>query len=265
MQSAYNRAVSLCAACHTETPWAWKKPTMRVMETWLEQREHHIEMKKSDKSTYDHWQHTTLKLPDGKPVTCRGCHVVNKDHTLAKNAPGHNECMQCHNATAKMAFEMNECGRCHKAGSRDEWIVEELTAAGKKPEGKDFRSRPKNDVRACGSAGAKAAGTKANKGWKCFKHETKEHRETKAGEAVQCKQCHWIVENKNQWPKDKYYSNLAELHVYDIIGDPNADRDEQHKMCGGCHPHSTQVNMASAGKNCTFCHAYTTTDNGGYW
>jgi hypothetical protein len=267
VQKAFDRAAAFCLGCHEQVPWAWKKPTTRVLQGWVSQREHHIEMAKTATSRMDHWAHTQAKMKNGEQVGCRHCHQVDKDHKLMVGAPGHPQCMQCHNADDKITFAMTECGKCHKSGSQKEWLEEEVRARKRDGKAKDFLSRPKSDVRACDSRGADETKKRPTpKNFKCFKHETKEHRTDTAGEDVQCKKCHWIVTSDPKlWRPDKglAWSSLADLHLNKVIGDPfTKDRDQQHKACGGSGCHGK---IETGGKTpCQLCHAERTQQEP-YW
>lgn len=229
----FARASALCLGCHVEVPLPWKKPATRVLQAYQNSREHHIEM--------NHHQHT-LRAKAG----CRGCHVVDeKSFALAAGTPGHAQCGTCHDGktaqgAAPPVFSMKECGACHLRESRAEYL-ERLAIA---------ESRPKTDVRACGSEGHAQAERKQRRKVPCFKHERVEHR-TQSGSPVQCVSCHFIVGDKAQWGRRRYVS-LADLQVNPIIW--NA-RDQQHESCGrvaACH--KRDVDPVSGAK-CHLCHA----------
>lgn len=266
MQAAFKKASAFCLACHEQVPWAWKKPTTRMVDAWVNQREHHIRMAKSATSTMDHWAHTQMKKKDGKTVVgCRDCHAVDTEYKPVKGAPGHTQCVQCHNAVDKMAFTMAECGKCHISGSRDEWLKEiaekAYAAKGIQKDVKDVPARMKADVFTCNSQGAKQMEKKGRK-VNCFKHETKQHRTDKAGEDVQCKKCHWIVFDKKSWGTLSF-SNLADLHTNKIIGDPtSSDVNKQHAACGASGCHAPDVELATG--KCQKCHAIRTSKEP-YW
>ena len=263
MQKAFKVASAFCLGCHQQVPWPWKKPTARILDGWVNQREHHIEMAKSPSSTMDHYAHTQLKRK-GQPVGCRDCHAVDAEFKFIKGAPGHTQCQQCHNATDNVAFTMAECGKCHKAGSRDEWLTElyQNNVDDKKP--LDVKARAKTDIFTCNSQGQQQLAKKGKKAQHCFKHETKEHRTDNKGADVQCRTCHWIVTDTKAWKiAGKSYSNLADLHVNKIIGDPTkSEMDKQHAACASCHPHKAQVELATA--QCQYCHAIRTSKEP-YW
>jgi hypothetical protein len=255
----YQKAAGMCLGCHEQVPWPWKKPTMRVLSGWLNQREHHVEMARSAKSSMDHFAHaTTAKKKGGEVVGCRDCHAVGADFKLIKGAPGHTQCAQCHNATDSIAFTMGECGRCHQEGSRTEFLRKVFADRDIKMDPKfDVETRPGSDVRACDSGGEDAYKKKKGKA-PCFKHETEGHR-TQKGQDVQCKACHFIVIDKNGWTKGRTFNSVADLHVNKIIGNAfNDTNDMQHAACSGaksCHKHEAQVDINSSGAACTYCHA----------
>lgn len=267
MVAAFTRASAFCLGCHEQVPWPWQRPTARLLDGWVNQREHHIEMARTATSTMDHYAHTQQKKKSGEQVGCRDCHAVGADFKLVKGAPGHAQCVNCHNTTDGMAFAMTDCGKCHKSGSRSEWLVEiaenAYTAKGIKKSVKDAPARMKADVFSCGSQGEAQLAKKGKKAHRCFKHETPEHREKKGGTEVQCQQCHWMVSDKRGWVRGASFSNLAELHTNKIIGDPTtSDLNKQHAACGGCHPHKAQIELATA--QCEFCHAVRTSQEP-YW
>lgn len=266
MQKEFERAAAMCLGCHEQVPWAWKKPTTKTLALWEEPSEFHIEMAKTSPKSMDHFDHTQMKL-NGQQVGCRNCHAVDKDQKLVKGAPGHSQCVQCHTgAGANQPFGMGQCGNCHKEGSREQWIrgiVEaSLAKKNKTLSEKDVIARPNSDVYSCGSQNEAQYAKKGKKAKHCFKHETKEHRTDAKGEEVQCKKCHWMVADKRAWTKAAF-SNLADLHINKIIGDPTtSDVNRQHAACGGCHPHNKQIELATA--ECNFCHAVRTTQEP-YW
>jgi hypothetical protein len=229
----FAKASALCLGCHVEVPWPWKKPATRVLKAYQGSREHHIEM--------NHHQHTLRAK-----LECRSCHVVeDKSFALAAGTPGHAQCGKCHDAKAapgavQAPFSMKECGVCHLRESRADYLQRlEIT-----------ESRPKTDVRACGSEGHEQAERKQRRKVPCFKHERAEHR-TLNGNPVQCVSCHFIVGDKAQWGRRRYVS-LADLQVNPIIW--NA-KDQQHESCGrvaACH--KRDVDPVSGAK-CNLCHA----------
>lgn len=224
------RAAQFCAGCHESPdgapPKTWTKPsTAAVMASFQAEREYHIEM--------PHFTHT-------KNGPCRDCHVVDDKFRLVANAPGHAQCVQCHNAKALPDHPMTKCMRCHNDGGRAETY--------------GSLSRPKNDVRACGSEGQaqiqEELAKQRKKSDACYTHDRKEHRVHKTdGSAVQCGECHVLV-TKNE------YQDLKDLHSKPII-DPA--EGVEHKACGqkGCH--EDEVNNPMKNK-CAMCHARKSTD-----
>lgn len=226
----FAKSSAFCLGCHTEVPWPWKKPGLRIVKSYQGSREHHVEMN----SHYDH----TLRAKG----SCRGCHVVDdKSFALVTGTPGHAQCGQCHNKGAQPAvFAMDSCATCHKGGSRTAHLKELGITA----------SRPKTDVRACGSEGHEQLEKKQRKQVPCFKHERADHR-TLNGSPLQCASCHYIVGDRSQWGRRRYDS-LLDLQVNPIIW--NA-KDQQHESCGrvaACH--KRDVDPVS-GANCGLCHA----------
>jgi hypothetical protein len=225
----FAKASALCLGCHEVVPWPWKKPTTRVLRSYENSREHHIEM--------NHHEHT-VRAKTG----CRGCHVVDeKSLALAAGTPGHAQCGTCHTGqTTPPVFAMKECGACHLRESRADYLRRlQITA-----------NRPKADVRACGSEGQLQLEKKLRRPVPCFKHERVEHR-TLNGSPVQCVACHFIVGDKAQWGTRRYVS-LTDLQVNPIIW--NA-KDQQHESCGrvaACH--KRDVDPVS-GARCGLCHA----------
>jgi hypothetical protein len=246
---AYERAQKFCRGCHPQVPRPWDKVSMLAKPSWQNQRDHHIEMKKNDDgSGSDHYAHT---LKTG----CRTCHVVDdKTFELSPRTPGHQQCMTCHTATMpKPGFGMDSCANCHKPGSKKEFLEKEVKA--RYPDfdpAKMTATRPGTDVRACKTAGKPDAKPP------CFKHETEEHRTSK-GEDVQCKKCHFMINDKNQW-KGRSFATIADLHFNKIIGDVAKKSDcgnqgKQHDSCAGSKCHKPVDFDLGAGR-CTKCHLY---------
>ncbi len=251
------RTKSFCAGCHPQTPWAWKKPTVSIDATWHNQRDHHIEMGKSDgDSGMDHYKHTQLKKQDGKQIGCRDCHVVDDSGdkptwAFATGTPGHAQCLSCHSAEGQ-AFPLSDCGNCHKEGSRRSWLL----SLGVRMGPNDVETRPGSRVRSCGSEGYTRyvqKDLKPGKGVPCFKHETQQHRERKDGSGVQCVQCHYLVTDKSRW-NGRSYASLADLHTKSIIhANPTDPMEKHHQACSarGCHAGQTENGPAKA---CEKCH-----------
>lgn len=237
--AAFQRAGAFCLGCHEQVPWPWKKPTVRVVATWLQQTEHHLEMARTDKSSMDHWMHTKQEK-NGKPLGCKGCHLMGgggQGHD--KGSPGHSQCVQCHNASDGEAFAMNECSRCHKDGPRDAWI---RSVVKPKSRGYDLPSRQDSSVVSCGSA-RDAALKNPNKNAKCFKHESDAHAK------IDCGTCHWMVVQM----RDRY-GNLAQLHQNKIVGDLGSDLEKQHAACSTSGCHRKEFNSGETG--CQSCHPH---------
>jgi hypothetical protein len=255
----FAKASAFCLGCHEQVPWAWRKPTMRVLQGWLNQREHHIEMAKSATSNMDHFAHAVLaRNKAGQRAACRDCHVVGNDFALVKGTPGHAQCLSCHNPTDNVAFPLAECGRCHVSGSKEEWLRKVVEANGVKLNPKfDVLKRPGTDVYSCGSQAEDLYKKQGKKSKFCFRHETEGHRTAK-GADVQCEQCHFVITKKNEWG-GRAYNSIADLHLNKVIGNPNGNvRDPQHEACSGstsCHKHQAQVDLNSAGSDCSHCHA----------
>jgi hypothetical protein len=223
------KSSAFCLGCHETVPWPWKKPTTRVLKSFENAREHHVEM--------NHYEHTRRT----KAAGCRGCHVVDeKSFALVAGTPGHAQCGTCHNAKDYPDFTMKSCGNCHQAESRASYL---------RNLGID-ENRAKTDVRSCGSEGHAQVQKRAGRPMPCFKHERVEHR-TLNGTPVQCVSCHFIVGDKPKWAKRRYQT-LADLQVNPIIW--NA-KDQQHESCGrvaACH--KRDVDPVS-GARCNLCHA----------
>ncbi len=225
----FAKASAFCLGCHETVPWPWKKPTTRVLRSYENSREHHIEM--------NHHEHTVRANK-----ACRNCHAVDdKTFALVVGAPGHAQCGTCHNAkSTPPTFLMKECGACHLRESRADYLRRlQITA-----------NRPDTDVRACGSEGHVQLEKKLRRKVSCFKHERAEHR-TLNGKPVQCVECHFIVGEKSLWGRRRYVS-LADLQVNEIIWNT---RDQQHESCGrvaACH--QRDVDPVS-GAQCNLCHA----------
>jgi hypothetical protein len=239
----YARAALFCQGCHDSTdgspPPAWTKPSpTAALRSFQFEREYHVEM--------THFDHTQKKIKDGakeRPIGCRDCHKVEeKTLALRTDAPGHAECVQCHNPKVKPDFTMAQCALCHDHPARSLHFA--------------HPSRPKTAVRACGSEGQaqRDATNKHKKSVNCFKHETPNHRAHEDGSAVQCGECHPMV-SQGAWHGFEY-KTLKDLHVSPIIDN---DKDLAHKSCGrskACHAADvdlTHGNNECAGA-CLKCH-----------
>ncbi|HWU91168.1 MAG TPA: hypothetical protein VN253_28070 [Kofleriaceae bacterium] len=225
----FAKASAFCLGCHETVPWPWKKPTTRVLRSYENSREHHVEM-----NHYEHTQRT-------KVTGCRGCHVVDdRSFGLVAGTPGHAQCGTCHNAKDYPDLTMKACGSCHQRESRASYL-QGLGIA---------ENRPKTDVRACQTEGHEQVQKRQGRPVPCFQHERVEHR-TLNGSPVQCVSCHFIVGDKSKWAKRRYQT-LADLQLNPIIW--NA-KDQQHESCGrvaACH--KRDVDPVS-GARCNLCHA----------
>jgi predicted CXXCH cytochrome family protein len=221
------KARTFCLGCHDQVPAPWTKPAANAVKASFQiHREFHVEM--------NHFEHTQLAAKAGDQ--CRTCHIVDgSSFALVVGTPGHAQCLGCHNAKQMPAFTMNKCGLCHDKPARAAYFA---------------ASRPKTDVRACGSEGAAALEAKLKRPVPCFRHERAEHR-TLDGKPLQCSACHYMVGDKARWGGRRYQS-LKDLHTEAVI-DNSGDR--QHASCGrtaACH--KAEVNLAGASK-CNLCHA----------
>jgi hypothetical protein len=241
---AFDKAAAFCAGCHAAVPWPWKKSPTRILPSFKAAREYHVEM--------NHLSHAQRAMKSDPPpqghaaMSCRGCHSVdNKSFALVIGAPGHDQCVQCHNAKDFPDFTMAQCGLCHQAPSRESYFKEQLAQRNITKRA----ARPATRVRACGGEAHEKLAAK-NPKTPCFKHERIEHR-TESGKAdgspLQCAKCHYVVADSKL---GKDYQSLVDLRVRPII-DNNKDR--QHASCGrsGCH------NKEVAADSCaeSFCHA----------
>lgn len=227
---AFDKAAAFCTGCHATVPWPWKKQTARILPSFENAREYHIEL--------DHFSHATRAKQQND---CRGCHIVDgTTFALTSGTPGHGQCVQCHNAKDYPDFTMAQCGLCHQTPARDTYFKEQLAARG------ITKKAPRTTrVRSCGGeAHAKLAAK--NPKTPCFKHERVEHR-TEDGKPVQCAKCHYIIADK---AKGDNYRSLVDLRVLPII-DNNKDR--QHASCGRAGCHNKEVNSSTCAEG--FCHA----------
>ncbi|HEX2688426.1 MAG TPA: hypothetical protein VHN14_17470 [Kofleriaceae bacterium] len=223
----YARATAFCLGCHDSKdgapPAPWQKPTTgAALASFQYEREYHVEM--------NHFAHT-------QRAECRSCHIVDaKTFALITSTPGHAQCVACHNPQKFPAFTMDKCGLCHATPARTEFFG---------------GTRPKVDVRACGSEGQAAFEARAQHAVSCFRHERAEHR-TADGQSLSCAACHYMVGDKTRWGKRRYQS-LRDLHTEAIIDN---SQDRQHKSCGqstACH--RADVDAARPGAKCALCHA----------
>ncbi|MGE0551204.1 MAG: cytochrome c3 family protein [Kofleriaceae bacterium] len=221
------KASAFCLGCHDQVPKPWAKPVASTIKPSFQiHREYHVEM--------NHFEHTLRAGARGD--RCRTCHVVDaKSFALSAGTPGHAQCLTCHNAKDLPAFTMTKCGLCHDKPARAEYFA---------------ASRPKVDVRACGSQGVAALEAKLNRPVPCFRHERIEHR-TADGQPLQCAACHYMVGDKAKWGGHRY-DTLKDLHRSPVI-DNSGDR--QHASCGkstACH--KAEVSL-TRGAKCNLCHA----------
>lgn len=225
----YAKATAFCLGCHDSKngapPVPWGKPTTRTaLQSFQYEREYHVEM--------NHFEHVGRANHE-----CRHCHVVDdKSFALVKSAPGHAQCITCHNAKKFPQFTMNSCGLCHDKPARADYFQ---------------GSRPKTDVRACDSEGQAAFAARGKRATACFRHERIEHR-TANGGPVQCDACHYMIGDKRRW-EGRRYLTLLDLHTGTIIDN---SQDREHRSCGrstACH--QVDVDASRVGARCALCHA----------
>ena len=220
--AAYAKATAFCLGCHDSADGTPPSPAKHqvasaALRSYQLEREYHVD--------FGHFEHT-------KRTECRDCHVVDgTTFALVPTAPGHAQCVACHNAKKFPDFTMAKCAYCHQAPGRREY----------------FRgSREHTDVRACDSEGHAALVAKAKDGKPvaCFRHERKEHRFASDGKPVQCGECHGVVATPAM-------SSIAILHSRPVIDATEAE----HARCGnsaGCH--ARDFENASGTKRCLTCH-----------
>ena len=223
----YAKSVAFCLGCHDSKdgspPRPWAKPTVgAALRSFQYEREYHVEM--------NHYEHAARS-------ECRTCHVVDeKSFALAASTPGHGQCVNCHNPQKFPDFTMARCELCHDKPARAEYFK---------------GSRPKIDVRACGSEGHAALEAKLKRAVSCFRHEREEHR-TVDGKPLQCAACHYMVGDKKAWGGRRYQS-LRDLHTEAIIDN---SKDREHQSCGrtaACH--QADVDAGRTAARCSLCHA----------
>jgi hypothetical protein len=233
----YAKATAFCLGCHDTKdgapPAPWQKPTANaVLQSFQNEREYHVEM--------NHYEHA---LRTG----CPSCHVVDdKSFALVKTAPGHAQCVACHNPQKFPAFTMARCGVCHDKPARAEFfhVTRFKVAAG-------HQGAEVEGVRACGGAAHTALEARLHHPVSCFRHDRAEHR-TADGQPLSCAACHYMVGDKTKWG-GRRYQTLLDLHTEKIIDN---SQDREHKSCGqsaACH--KVDVDAARAGAKCSLCHA----------
>jgi hypothetical protein len=210
----YQKAVAFCAGCHAtpngDAPNAWQRA--KADNAFSGTGEYHVEM--------NHLAHTAR-------TPCRECHAVDAvNFQLLDTAPGHRQCIGCHNG--KPVPAMTECGMCHKSPAKTAYF----TAA-----------RPGNDVRSCGAKGVA-------KGQSCFAHEHKGHRFKDDNSELQCGSCHFMLADKSAWNGYKY-TTLRDVKASPIIENK---KDRAHDACGSCHHHAADVKDGSGRARCGHCH-----------
>jgi hypothetical protein len=219
--AAYAKATAFCLGCHESADGTPPSPAKHALanaalRSYQAEREYHVEL--------GHFEHT-------KRTACGTCHVVDAtSFAFVPTAPGHAQCVTCHNAQKFPEFTMAKCGYCHQTPGRSEY----------------FRgSREHTDVRACDSEGYAALVAKSGgHPVACFRHERKEHRFTADGKPVECSQCHAAVETPA-------LESVGALHTHAVIDNTEA----MHGRCGnsaGCH--AQDFSAASGTKHCLLCH-----------
>ena len=242
----FAKAAAMCLGCHDspdgQPPTPFGKPSTDAAKKSFElEREYHVEM--------PHFQHT-------QATACRDCHIVDEaTKALLPGAPGHTQCMTCHNEKSDPKFTMAMCFRCHSTPSRAKYF--EAAGQADNPLTAAKGSRPAVDVRACNSEGYKAwvdaqkDKLKPTEHLACFQHELQKNgkfphrmRVVKGVLAeVQCDQCHVLVTANK-------YQSLTELHVKPIID----NTEEEHKACGASGCHVAEI-PGGPKPNCLKCHA----------
>lgn len=223
----YADAARFCAGCHAAgTPGAApsraSQPKADAAWKGNPSPDHHVEL--------DHLEHT------GK-TACHSCHAVDpQSFRLAAGAPGHAQCATCHGAGDADAAPMSQCQNCHK-----------------EPDGKAYfgaATRPGSDVRSCDTDSHRALVDQHKEAVPCFKHERVEHR-VKDGAPLECKSCHFMVDDEKQWGRFKYRS-LKDLRAAPII---HNQRDLAHASCGTSGCHRGDVDDARGTGRCGLCHS----------
>lgn len=216
----YRAAVAFCLGCHSsptgDAPVAWQ--AAKADAAFSGPGDYHVEM--------NHLDHTAR-------TPCRECHAVDaKTFVLQSNAPGHSQCIGCHDG--KPVPAMTNCGTCHKAPPRAAYFTEK---------------RVGSDVRSCDPTASSQG--KPGKQGSCFAHEHKGHRFRDDGAELQCGSCHFMVADKNAW-NGHVYTSLRDMKAAPIIEN---QKDRAHKACGGCHHHEGDVKDGSGRARCGHCHS----------
>jgi Class III cytochrome C family len=211
----HQKAVAFCLGCHSSVsnsaPNAWNKAVPDAAFKGV--GDYHVEM--------NHLDHTA-RMP------CRDCHAVDGvSYKLLENAPGHRQCVLCHNG--KPVPAMTECGMCHKTPAASAYFTSK---------------RPDSDVRSCGAASSDPKSP-------CFKHERKEHRFCADNRELQCGNCHFMVAETGLW-NGRSYKSLKDVKSAPIIEN---QKDRAHKACGSSGCHSADVNDGAGRARCGLCHS----------
>lgn len=231
----YADAARFCAGCHTAgapgaAPSRSSQPKADAAWKGNPSPDHHVEL--------DHLEHT------GK-TACHNCHTVDaQSFALKAGAPGHAQCASCHGAAGNPdAAPMSQCQTCHK-----------------EPDAKAYfgaAARPSSDVRSCDTDSHRALVAKHKDAVPCFKHERVEHR-VQDGAPLECKSCHFMVDDEKQWGRFKYRS-LKELRASPII---HNQRDLAHASCGTSGCHRRDVDDSAGNARCSLCHSKKLIDTG---
>jgi hypothetical protein len=219
----YQKAVAFCLGCHAsatgQPPQAWTKA--KPDAAFSGPGDYHVEM--------NHLAHTALQA-------CRDCHAVDGlSFKLLDNAPGHRQCITCHNGKPAGPGPMTQCSMCHKSPSEKQYFVSK---------------RPDSDVRSCGAPGVAVSAT-------CFKHERREHRFRADNTDLQCGSCHFMVADTGVW-NGKSYKSIKDIKSAPIIEN---QKDRAHKACGSSGCHTADVNDGAGRARCGLCHSQKVLDS----
>lgn len=216
------RAQAFCLGCHAPQGGRAPQPTAaaRADAVFRGQRDYHVEM--------DHFAHA-------QAAPCRQCHIVDPTtFSLRPDAPGHRECLTCHDGKAAPA--MAACGDCHKSPAPRAYFTQ---------------NRSDSDVRSCAPTTANAAASaRAAHSDPCFTHERSEHRQYADGTPLSCGNCHFMLANRSVWGQRRYQS-LFEIKANPIIEN---QRDRAHRACGTSGCHRADVSDAVGTARCGLCH-----------